>query len=54
MATVAVKVILWSAVEGFDDEVSVMVVGARCKRVAVCPVFGVVLGPAEKVLSCGL
>src|SRR5690242_4038670 len=48
VATVAVKVILWPAVEGFDDEVSATVVDARCNRVAVCPVLGVVLGPAEK------
>ena len=52
--TVAVKVIFWPAVDGFADEVSVTVVGTRCKRVAVCSDLGVVLGPAEKVLVCGL
>src|SRR5689334_23370507 len=54
LVTVAVKVIFWPAVEGFDDEVSATVVDARCNKVAVCPVLGVVVGPAEKVLVCGL
>jgi hypothetical protein len=54
VVTVAVKVIRCPAEEGFDDEVSVMLVAGLCNRVAVCAVLGVVLGPGEKVLVCGL